>query len=321
MMWSSETRRTFPLSSVKPLEGMTPYRDYCLEATHESLRKSALRREESPVTGSRLEAFGEIAGLEYLRCPDTDSLFLASLPDTDTWGDLLKDVNRHRQSPTTFHAEIAPSRRENVHLPKLDWIQSVLVLEGLHTPSLVEASVPSSEFLPILRESRIFSEVVALDETELAGAPKLSGQIDAAALLESLDRAHDPALLVKVVAGYLRPGGLIFVTSLVSSGFDFALLGKRNLYLFPPDRTNCFSLTGLEVLLARAGFELLEVSTPGVLDVEIVRAHVERDPSIPLSVFERQLMARGGEVQGSFQTFLQQNNMSSFARLVGRKKR
>lgn len=320
-MWSSETRRTFPLSSVKPLEGMTPYRDYCLGATHESLKKPSLRRGESPVTGSRLETFGEIAGLEYLRCPDTGSLFLATLPGPDTWGDLLKEVNQYRQSPTTFHAEIAPSRRENVHLPKLDWIQSILVLEGLHRPSVVEASVPPSEFQPILRDSRIFSEVIALDETQLASAGQLSGQIDAAALLESLDRARDPAGLIEVVADYLRPGGLIFVTSLVSSGFDFALLGRQNLYLFPPDRTNCFSLTGLETLLARAGFELLEVSTPGVLDVEIVRAHVERDPSIPLSVFESQLLSREREVQGSFQTFLQQNNMSSFARLVGRKKR
>ena len=72
--------------------------------------------------------------------------------------------------------------------------------------------------------------------------------------------------------------------------------------------------------MKRNGFELLEVSTPGVLDVEIVRAHVERDPSIPLSSFDKNLLNRDNETAGAFQAFLQQNGMSSFARLVGRRK-
>lgn len=319
-MWSSETRRTFSLSAVKPLDGMAPYRDYCLGATRKALKNASVRRDKSPITGIRLESFGEIAAFEYARCPDTGSLFLSLLPAQEIWGDLLKDVNRYRQSPTAFHSEIALSRRENVYLPKLDWIQSTLVLEGLHLPSLVEVAPPPSEFLPILKDSKIFSEVISLDETRLASAGRLAGEIGSAVLPESLDRAHDPAALINGVAEYLRPGGLIFVTALVSSGFDVALLGGRNVYLYPPDRTNCFSLMGLEMLLARSGFELLEVSTPGVLDVEIVRAHLDRDPTIPLSAFERQLLNRSANVQSAFQTFLQQNSMSSFARLVGRKK-
>src|SRR5439155_24285794 len=102
--------------------------------------------------------------------------------------------------------------------------------------------------------------------------------------------------------------------------FDTPVLWTRTVYLYPPDRTNCFSLRGVEMLLTRAGFELLEVSTPGVLDVEIVRAHVERDAGIPLSRFERELLAGDDQVHSAFQTFLQQNGMSSFARMVARRK-
>ena len=98
-----------------------------------------------------------------------------------------------------------------------------------------------------------------------------------------------------------------------------ATLGVRNLYLCPPDRTNCFSLQGLSALLRQAGFALLEVSTPGVLDVEIVQAHVRRNPSLALSVFERQLLEASEETRTAFQTFLQQQGLSSFARIVGRK--
>jgi hypothetical protein len=60
-------------------------------------------------------------------------------------------------------------------------------------------------------------------------------------------------------------------------------------------------------------------STPGVLDVEIVQTHLRADPALPLSSFERQVLAADAQTQQAFQTFLQQNQMSSFARIIGRK--
>lgn len=109
------------------------------------------------------------------------------------------------------------------------------------------------------------------------------------------------------------------MTALVASGFDLAVLGLKSLYLYPPDRANCFTLRGLSMLLEQAGFHLLEVSTPGVLDVEIVTAHCARDPSVDLSPFERQLIESDQHTKDEFQAFLQQRGLSSFARMVMKK--
>ena len=109
---------------------------------------------------------------------------------------------------------------------------------------------------------------------------------EAAVLLESLDRAHDPLKLLDGVSQMLRAGGLVFVTALVCSGFDMVVLGAQNMYLYPPDRANCFSLDGLERLLVRAGYKPVELSTPGVLDVEIVAVHQKHNPNLKLSPFE-----------------------------------
>lgn len=319
-MWSSETRRTFPLSSVKPLNSIFAYRDFCLEATKTTLKKGSVRRAASPLTGARLESFGEVDGLTYLRCPDTHSLFLADVASAEHWADLLKKTNDFRRSPRGFHSDIAESRAENVYRPKLDWIQSTLVLQQIHRPSLLEVTTTPSEFLPMIAGSGIFREQVSIDEAEFANGKGRGPQAEVIVMPESLDRVQDPKALLQSASDCLASGGLIFVTGLVCSGFDLAVLGTHNVYLYPPDRTNCFSLRGLQMLFTQAGFELLEVSTPGVLDVEIVRAHVERDGRIPLSRFERELLASDGQVHSAFQTFLQQNGMSSFARIVGRKK-
>lgn len=323
-MRSIQTSYTFPLSSVKPLDGLLRYRAHCLEETRKALQGRSRRRAHSPAGGARLESFGYVEGFEYLRCPESGSIFLARLPDSADWARLLAEVSCYRHSPQAFHSGIEQSRSETVYMPKLEWIESTLRLQGISKPRLMEVTTPPSDFTPLLKGSDSFEELLTADETELViqGRDAKGGskdRVQAAVLLESLDRSDDPAALLGAVAGCLMEGGLLFVTSLVCSGFDMAVLGLRNVYLYPPDRANCFSLRGLELLLSRAGFALLEVSTPGVLDVEIVQAHLRHGLAVPLSTFERELLNADEETHALFQEFLQQGRMSSFARIVGRK--
>ena len=321
-MRSIQTSYTFPLSAVKPLDRLLSYRAYCLTATRKALHGATRRRERSPVGGAQLEPLGDVDGLDYARCPETGSIFLAQLPPSADWACLLAEVSHYRHSPQAFHSGIAQSRNETVYAPKLEWIQSTLRLQGLSRPRLMEVTTMPSDFTQLLQASGSFTEVLTVDEMELATTGVSNSREDVAevvVLLESLDRVDDPAALLHAVLRHLADGGLLFVTALVCSGFDMAVLGLRNLYLYPPDRANCFSLRGLEMLLTHAGLTLLEVSTPGVLDIEIVQAHLRHDSSLPLSAFERQLLAADGETHAAFQSFLQQRGMSSFARLVGRK--
>jgi hypothetical protein len=208
-------------------------------------------------------------------------------------------------------------------------------MNGVQHPRLLEVVTPPSDFTALLASSEDFDGVETMDEMSFVSqigfspssasiaASRVNGnnhRVQAAVLLESLDRVDDPVKLLQAVAAKLNDGGLLFLTSLISSGFDLAVLGIRDLYLYPPDRANCFSLQGLERLLPRAGFVPIEISTPGILDVEIVQAHLRHDPAIPLSSFERALLASGEETQRAFQAFLQENRMSSFARIVGKKR-
>ncbi|MBI3321181.1 MAG: methyltransferase domain-containing protein [Candidatus Omnitrophica bacterium] len=318
-----QTQERFPLSSVKPLDGLVKYRQQCLTATRDALAGGAtIRRTRSLVSGRALESAGAVEGLAYGRCPETGSVFLVELPPPEGWKRLLADVSALRRSRETFHFELAQSRTDNVYAPKLEWIRETLRLQGLRQARALEVLTAPGSFTELLKDSGMFTEVLTADEMELAhglAAPGQQDTVQAVVLLESLDRVDDPTALLQGVAGRLEEGGLLFVTALVSSGFDMSVLGLRNLYLYPPDRANCFSLQGLSKLLSQEGFTLLEVSTPGVLDVEIVRAHLQRDPTLPLSAFERQLVEANDDMQAAFQAFLQQWGLSSFTRIVARR--
>jgi hypothetical protein len=323
LMRSIQTSHVFPLSSVKPLEGLLEYRAHCLSLTKELLQKGAQRRETSPL-GEKLEPYGSVEGIAYLRSPEGGGIFLAEVLTDPAWGRLLRDVSGYRRSPQAFHTGLSQLRSDNVYLPKLEWINSTLRLHGLQHPRLLEIATPPSDFTDLLLESGVFAHVLTIDEMQLTeGNPLPSGfdkdtKAEVAVLLETLDRVPDPLGLLMDLSRHLVPGSLVFVTSQVSSGFDISVLGLRDLYLYPPDRTNCFSLAELQRLITRAGFALVEISTPGVLDVEVVRAHLKHDPSLPLSRFERHILSSDDEVRQSFQRFLQENRSSSFARIVGR---
>ena len=326
-MRSIETQQTFPLSSVKPLDGLVSYREHCLNATRQALRRASRHRNVSPVDGTPLERLGALPDVPYARSPSTGSLFLAELPDPSGWADVLAEVAAYRHSPQAFHEGLTQSRADHVYAPKLEWIRDTLRLQGIERPRIFDVATDPSPFTNFLRQSELFAAVITIDEMALAHGAALRRRtesqipegVEAAVLLESLDRVDEPVALMTNVVQRLVPGGLVFVTALVASGFDIATLGLRNLYVYPPDRTNCFSLRDLTSLLTQSGLTLLEVSTPGVLDVDIVRAHVARDPSIRLSGFERRILEADAQTQAAFQRFLQQQQLSSFTRIVGRK--
>ena len=87
--------------------------------------------------------------------------------------------------------------------------------------------------------------------------------------------------------------------------------------LIPPDRHNVFSVEGLLSLSKRHGFECVEFSTPGVLDVDIVKKAMSEDSGIHVPKFFRYLLEKRDEdVLANFQEFLQSSLLSSYCRML-----
>jgi len=136
-----------------------------------------------------------------------------------------------------------------------------------------------------------------------------------------IDRLSDVGGFFGALERAMVPGGLCFLTTISISGFDLQVLWEKSHSIFPPDRMNAFSIQGLTALVERHGFECIELSTPGILDVQIVASALRENPQLELPRFVKYLLTnRDAEAQQSFQEFLQMNRMSSFVRAVLRKK-
>jgi len=65
---------------------------------------------------------------------------------------------------------------------------------------------------------------------------------------------------------------------------------------------------------------LLELSTPGQLDVELVQHALQADPSISVPGFVRYLLhERDALAHADFQAFLQKHRLSSHVRVAAKK--
>ena len=118
----------------------------------------------------------------------------------------------------------------------------------------------------------------------------------------------------------LCKGGLCFITTISITGFDLQVLWDNSKSILPLDRINVFSQKGLKILFERHGFEMLEYSTPGVLDFDIVEDEFKKNPNLDIPRFVKTMLERNDEqLKQDFQTFLQVNRLSSFVRILLKK--
>ncbi len=273
-------------------------------------------------------------GLNYQRCAQCRTLYVAPRPSDTDIERFYKDSAARRFWNDNVYKNTAGSRQAKIIKPRLQWIEDSTqeYLPKARTYVDINANQPGyiKEIgtLSVFQTKTLLNPLVPL--TAGADAPgvevraeawwQAQGQWDAVSLFEVLDHTSDVNALMGQVHGFLPQGGLCFLTAILASGFDISILGEHADNIYAPDRLNVFSAEGLKQLMARHGFEILEFSTPGILDVDMVARAVRDNVQVTLSPFLRDVVLNSdAEVRRSFQEFLQSNLLSSYGRMLIRK--
>ena len=117
----------------------------------------------------------------------------------------------------------------------------------------------------------------------------------------------------------LSEGGYFLLTTLNINGFDLQVLWERSNSIAPPHHLNFFNLESLGGLLKKCGFRVVEKSTPGFLDLDIVK-NAYKEGDININRFIKYLIEKKDDkTHEDFQLFLQRNNLSSHMRIIAQK--
>jgi hypothetical protein len=142
---------------------------------------------------------------------------------------------------------------------------------------------------------------------------------DFATAFEVLEHVFDPHTFLLACRRILHPGGVLLLTTLSITGFDLQVLWEHSRSISPPQHLNFPSVPGMTMLIERSGLEVIEISTPGQLDVDIVRNMLTAHPELAAPRFARTIALADNETRRDFQAFLHVHQLSSHLRCTIRK--
>lgn len=190
------------------------------------------------------------------------------------------------------------ARLEHIFMPRRRKVESMLQASGrdLAQTRLVDVGCASGQFLsvfdktggPQLHGVELDPRLAEISRKSLPHAKIFNslyeksgfeeGYFDAVTIWEVLEHIRDPLALLKSIHRTLRKGGHFFVSVPNLSGFDVQILSDIKFYYTPPSHLNYFKRESFHILLERAGFKVHEITTPGKLDVDIVRKRMGEHP-------------------------------------------
>lgn len=118
----------------------------------------------------------------------------------------------------------------------------------------------------------------------------------------------------------LKKSGLLIITTPNIKGFDLLILGSNSDNIIGPQHLNYFTPYSAIYLLEKSGFKVIDWSTPGKLDVDIVKNQIMNNNFEISCPFLKNIFVDGDQkVRDAFQEFLTNNKLSSHLLIVGQK--
>ena len=264
----------------------------------------------------------------YCECAKCASLFVSPRPSREALVEYYDNSSASHYRVEHFAKDTAKARRQHLLRSLVLWLGRIVDERGnSDARGYADVNTQSVQIFEDIKQLDLFDEfhslfpLNSLDEACAEnGINVVRDKIDglgAVTMLGQLENRFDPLDYLKWIRNTLAPNGIIALTTKTCSGFDMQVLWDKAPYIFVPEHLNLLSIEGISILLEKAGFELIELSTPGQLDLELVKHAIVHEPSIQLPRNVKYLLNhRGEQAHADFCNFLQKNRLSSHVRVA-----
>jgi 2-polyprenyl-3-methyl-5-hydroxy-6-metoxy-1,4-benzoquinol methylase/ribosomal protein S27E len=276
--------------------------------------------------------------LTYVKCVDCETVYVNPRPTPEILAECYSKSSVYEYWNKYVYPVVDKARRENMYRPRVNRIIDMCVKNKIGNCTLVEVGAGFGSFCDEAQKSGFFKRVIGVEPTpdgaescrnknvEVMQEPvekilNFMKKVDVVASFEVIEHLFSPKLFLNHCSKILRKGGLIVLSCPNIKGFDNVTLGKKSSTM-DHEHLNYFNPKSLNFLLSSCGFRVLEISTPGKLDAEIVRNNIlEGNFSIRNKPFLRQILVDEWEDKGDkFQDFLADNLLSGHMWAVASKK-
>lgn len=276
-----------------------------------------MKKKECPICGSTRTAFiFSRWDINYLFCDECCSIFVSVENETIQQYLDVKEMKELRISAD--YQKQAEYRRGDIWDEFVMWAQFRLYrylgkninLDVIDYGNRYLGSVERFRKSGICGRYELRDSILSIETEKVVSA-------DVILYMNQLQHEVDPISTLKELKKNLKEDGILILNTRLGSGFDILTLKGSMDSIFPYEHIMLPSKKGLEIILEKAGFELLEITTPGTRDMESVLRNQER---IEESNFFVKYLLRTADKStlADFQQFLQKSGLSSFAQAVAR---
>lgn len=301
-------------------------------------RRSEFVEVSCPACGSTVRtALYDKYGMTHRRCGECATQYVSPRPSPAVLRDFYRASENYAFFATHIFPASAEARRERLFRPRAEMAATIARRTGVDRPSLLEVGAGYGLFCDEAAKTGTFGRIAGIEPTpdlaricrdkgiDVIEAPVEEvdgiGTFDMLAAFEVIEHLFDPADFLAACRRLVRPGGLILLTCPNIHGLDTLLLGARSSAV-DHEHLNYFNPESMERMLLRCGFDAVEVTTPGRLDVDLVRRGLAEGDvtTADLDPFLAHLFARGGATTDAlFQDFLQKAKLSSNMQAIARR--
>jgi 2-polyprenyl-3-methyl-5-hydroxy-6-metoxy-1,4-benzoquinol methylase len=275
--------------------------------------------------------------LSYVKCSQCETVYINPRPSPD----ILERYYETSENYAYWNEFIFPAsesaRREKIFRPRANRLVEICQRFNIKTQTLLEVGAGFGTFCEEVKKLKLFDRVIAVEPTPglaetcrkkgldviekpIEQIQLKQGGVDVVAAFEVIEHLFSPMNFLKSCWELLAPRGIVVVSCPNIKGFDLVVLQELS-ETVDVEHLNYFHPDSLSKLFISCGFQILEVTTPGNLDAELVRKKILSGAfDVKSQPFLKQVLVDGYENLGNnFQEFLVQNKLSSHMWLVAQK--
>ncbi|MFZ6011469.1 MAG: class I SAM-dependent methyltransferase [Bacteroidota bacterium] len=292
-----------------------------------------------PACGSMSRtAWATKEGFSYDLCNDCRTIYMNPRAPEN----ILYEFYDQSENYAFWNKHIFPAseqaRKQKIFVPRAKRLQSYCQQQGVKGGTLLEIGSAFGTFCEAAKELNYFERIIAVEPTpDLAATCRKKGietlqqpveqltlpenSVDVVASFEVIEHLGNPQTFVQQSIRYLRKGGLFICTCPNGEGLGTLVL-KEKAKVVDHEHVNYFNPKSLSLLLERNGLEVLEVSTPGELDVELLVNAFKEDQALMQGVplFNYLTHVASSEQLLNFQQYLKENLLSSHMWIIAKRR-
>lgn len=266
--------------------------------------------------------------LNYRRCNDCETLYISPGPTESLHLDFVR-----KSRAMAFWRERLPAQmletRKPMYRERVEYALGVWARMGLKPATTFEFGAGNGEFAEALAACTAVGHIVLLEPQALKldlpnveilteGFDALmdsARQFDTVFAWELIEHVVEPDMFLRAVRQVLKPGAPFILSTPNERSVETRMLGRNSSNILF-DHVRLYNPSSIRTLLERNGFRIVELCTPGKLDVARVQSYIDAHPGTPGNDVALQLILGDAAARDDLQRLLQANLLSSHMRVV-----